>query len=282
MRTQSASHSLPLFLSFSLSLSLSLSLAGTRLTVGLTGLNIPHYLLDDVQTNAVSLLLLHKLVWQVFLLSSCIDSPCQEYVAYAINYISAVSGNRSVSVIAWSQGNIDSQWALKYWPSTRSVTSNLISISADFHGTLAAAFICPGVLSAICNPSVIQQGYTSNLIMKLRSNNGDSAYVPTTSIYSLTDEIVIPQTGTGASAFMGDARGVGVSNTMVQDACFGQLAGGVYTHEGVLYNPLAFALAVDALTNPGPGQLSRIDLASVCAQISTSGLTVGDLVATEG
>lgn len=81
---------------------------------------------------------------------------------------------------------------------------------------------------------------------------------------------------------MNDARNVGVSNTQVQLACPGLPAGGPYTHEGMLYNPLSFALAVDALTHPGPGSLSRINLASICSQSVTAGLTAQDVVLTEG
>jgi hypothetical protein len=187
-----------------------------------------------------------------------------------------------VSVISWSQGGLDTQWALKYWPSTRNITSDLIAISPDFHGTILASFSCPGNVSTTCTPSIIQQEYNSNYVTTLRSNGGDSAYIPTTTVYSGTDEIVVPQSGTGASAFINDARGVGVSNTQVQVACPLLPAGGAYTHEGVLYNPLSFALAVDALTNPGPGSLSRIDLASVCSQPVAPGLTAQDVVLTEG
>ncbi len=111
---------------------------------------------------------------------------------------------------------------------------------------------------------------------------GDSAYVPTTTVYTGTDEIVQPQSGTNASAIILDARGVGVSNTQAQIACPGQPAGGPYTHEGMLYNPLSFALAVDALTHPGPGELSRIDLTTVCAEIAAPGLNANDLVLTQG
>jgi len=37
-----------------------------------------------------------------------------ELAAYAANYISAISGNVNVSMIAWSQGNLAIQWANKY------------------------------------------------------------------------------------------------------------------------------------------------------------------------
>jgi hypothetical protein len=220
-------------------------------------LNIPNFLLDDAQINA-------------------------EYVAYAINYISGISSNANVSVIAWSQGNLDTQWALKYWPSTRAVVLDFISISPDFHGTELAYIICPGFPSVACTPSVIQQNYNSNFIATLRSDGGDSAYVPTTTIYSATDSIVQPQSGTAASAFINDGRGVGVSNNEIQVICNGLPAGGLYTHEGVLYNPLAYALAVDALTHDGPGLTSRLDLGSVCSEIASPGLSLGDVLATEG
>lgn len=219
-------------------------------------LNIPGFMLNDAQVNA-------------------------EYVAYAINYISGVSSS-NVSVIAWSQGNIDTQWAFKYWPSTRSVVNDFINISPDYHGTILAGTSCPGYPTNPCVPSIVQQYYNSNFITKLRSNGGDSAYVPTTSIYTSTDTIVQPQSGTGASAFLGNANGVAVTNNEIQNICPLQIAGSVYTHEGVLYNPIAYALAVDALTNPGPGQVSRLDLSSICVNYVSPGLNVGDVVATEG
>lgn len=225
-------------------------------------LNIPDFLLDDAQVNS-------------------------EYVAYAINYISGISTSSSnsssnVSVIAWSQGNLNTQWPLKYWPSTRNITSDFINISPDFHGTELAYIVCPGFPSVACTPSIIQQEYNSDYVTTLRSNGGDSAYVPTTSIYSATDEIVQPQSGADASAILGDARRVGVTDAEVQVVCNGRPAGGLYSHEGILYHPLAYALAVDALTHDGPGEISRIDLATICDEVASPGLSVADVLATEG
>ncbi|GAB7348491.1 hypothetical protein MBLNU459_g6897t1 [Dothideomycetes sp. NU459] len=220
-------------------------------------LNIPGFLTGDAQINS-------------------------EYVAYAINYISGISSNKNVSVIAWSQGNLDAQWAYKYWPSTRKITSNHIAISPDYDGTQFANVICPTGL--LCDPSVLQQRYStsSNFITTLRKNNGDSAYVPTTVLYSgLFDEIVEPQQGTGASAYLKDARGVGVTNNEVQLVCPGLPAGSFWTHESMLINPLAFALAKDALVHGGPGLPSRIDLTTVCNQFIPPGLNLGDFLLTE-
>lgn len=128
----------------------------------------------------------------------------------------------------------------------------------------------------------IQQEYNSTFIATLRNAGGASAYVPTTSIYSAFDEIVEPQQGTGASAFILDERNVGVTNIEVQATCSVlQPAGTLYTHEGVLYNPIAFALAKDALINGGPGQLSRIDVEKECQKIVPDGLSLTDILAAE-
>ena len=72
-------------------------------------LNIPGSLLDDSQTNS-------------------------EYIAYAINYISGIT-SRNVSVIAWSQGNINSQWAYKY-------VSKLISVDGSSNNRAQILAIC--------------------------------------------------------------------------------------------------------------------------------------------
>jgi hypothetical protein len=226
-------------------------------------INIPGNSLGDVQVNA-------------------------EYVAYAMNYISAISNSssssngRKIGVVSWSQGGIDVQWALKYWPSSREVVNDFMALSADFHGTLFAA-VCLTSSSPLCTPSFKQQYYNSNLIQTLRGGDegGASAFVPTTSVYSGVDEVVQPQIGTNASAYLLDERGVGVSNVQIQVGCPGLPAGGFYLHETMLVNPLAFALFADALTHDGPGELSRVDLNTVCNQLVPPGLGLDDLLGTE-
>lgn len=96
------------------------------------------------------------------------------------------------------------------------------------------------------------------------------------------DEIVQPQEGDNASGRINDARGVGVSNNEPQRLCPGQRAGGFYTHKGVLYNAVGYALVMDALTHDGPGEASRIDLATECQNLATDGLGVAGVLATEG
>lgn len=64
-----------------------------------------------------------------------------EYAAYAINYAFFVLG-RQATIIPWSQGNLNTQWALKYWPSTRYTLKNYVAMSPDYDGTLDASFLC--------------------------------------------------------------------------------------------------------------------------------------------
>lgn len=195
-----------------------------------------------------------------------------EYTAYAINYISGISNNVNVSTLSWSAGSLDGQWAFKYWPSTRSHVSDAIRISGDLHGTTLASIICPGFIKT-CTPAIEQQFYNSTFIKTLRNNGGSDAYVPTTSIYSIFDEIVEPQADPNASAFTTDARGVGVTNVEVQSVCTALLPGGLpdLDHEGMLISSVGYALAVDALTHDGPGELSRINTTQECERFAPDG-----------
>ncbi|RMZ83234.1 hypothetical protein DV738_g1239, partial [Chaetothyriales sp. CBS 135597] len=119
----------------------------------------------------------------------------------------------------------------------------------------------------------------SNFIAALRSDGGDSAYVPTTSIYSALDEAVQPQSGPRASGLMKDARNVGVTNCQLMGTpSFWKPAGwGFYSHDGVLLSPVAWALTEDAIKNGGPGRLDRIDMATVSWRQNAPGLSLLDV-----
>ncbi|KAF7596157.1 hypothetical protein BBP40_003056 [Aspergillus hancockii] len=217
--------------------------------------NIPRASLGDIQLNA-------------------------EYVAYAVNYISALSSSK-ITVISWSQGALNIQWALKYWPSTRDIVEDFVAISPDFHGTIVTWLVCPILSMLLCTPSIWQQGWDAEFIKVLRDGEGDSAYVPTTTVYSSFDRIVAPMSGENASALLLDSRGVGVSNNNLQTICANKAAGGAYSHEGVLYNPIAWALTVDAINHDGPGKPSRIDIEKICEQVLPPQLGLMDLLGTE-
>ena len=50
----------------------------------------------------------------------------------------------------------------------------------------------------------------------------------------------------------------------------------------MLFNPITYALIVDALTHPSPGEISRINLPTVCQEFAAPGLSLADVIATEG
>ncbi|RDA84079.1 hypothetical protein CP532_0478, partial [Ophiocordyceps camponoti-leonardi (nom. inval.)] len=218
--------------------------------------NVPTYSIPDIQVNA-------------------------EYVAYVMHYIASRTG-RNVTMMSYGQGSLTTGWALKYWPSTRNVTSSDFAINGVYKGSDA---VVPNTLVNVglgAVPSIIQQKFESNFIQAFRSNGGDSAYLPSTSIYSsFYDILVQPQSGTGASAYRGDARAVGVTNAEVQVVCAGRPAGSFYDGSGLSVHPLPYALLRDAIANGGPGRLSRIDLNQVCSTYLAPGLGLENLLSTQ-
>lgn len=221
-------------------------------------LDIPHNLLDDVQINA-------------------------EFVAYSINSVSMMAGNKNVSVVTWSQGSIDMQWAVKYWTSTRAIVSDFVAISPDINGTTVASTLEPVQGAVSIPPSLHQQESDSMLIATLRANGGDSAFVPTTTIYSSFDQVVIPQVGDTASGYFKQDNGIPAANYQLQVVCGNNsAAGGNFTHEGVVYNSFTYAIALDAFSNPGPGDAKRLDLQKVCSAPLAPGLTAKDKAAMDG
>lgn len=220
-------------------------------------------------------------VWVNIPGSSLADAQVNsEYVAYALNYVSSISENKSISVISWSQGGLDLQWSFKYWPSTIGSVENVVALSPDFRGTTEAILLCNEITGGIlCPPSVNQQQDTSAFVETLRRDGGDSAYVPTTTFYSSTDEIVQPMSGENASAYLLDERNVGVSNNQVQTLCDDDLM--IVLHEGALYNAVAWGLIEDAITKGGVADPNRIDLESLCEMPQADGLTSDDALGTE-
>jgi len=206
-----------------------------------------------------------------------------EFIAYAINYISGITNSTTLSVMSWSQGGLDVQWALKYWPSARKAISHFIAVSPDFHGSTMMPLLCGdgnGILRGAfdrCAPSVRQQGYNSNFVTALRANGGDAALVPTTVIYTGYDAFVKPQSGTNASAYLLDTHGAGVTNNQIELVCATYdprhrgASSSSLSHSNALVNGFAYHLIVDALTNSGPGNIDRLDMKIACKQSTWPG-----------
>jgi hypothetical protein len=198
-----------------------------------------------------------------------------EYIAGAIRHMHSVSGQK-VSIIGHSQGGMSPRWALRFWPDTRGMVDDMIGLAPSNHGTLLAAGIC---LAGGCAPAIWQQATTSEFGKALNSGAETFAGVSYTSVYSHLDEVVIPNSDSSGSSSLHTGAGA-ITNVATQDVCPLNLADHLLLGTS---DPVGYALAVDALTHPGPADPARISPA-VCAQLLQPGVDpltfVTDFVAT--
>jgi hypothetical protein len=213
---------------------------------------LPHHAMGDIQRSA-------------------------EYVVYAIRTMARRSG-RKIGVLGHSQGGMIGRWALKYWPNTRADIDDLIGLAPSNHGTLDATALC--ATPAGCQPSVWQQRPDSKFLTALNAGRETYPGVDYTVVYTNADEVVTPNldpasltagliprsTLSPAGSLLPPASsplrggGVNVRNIAVQSICPGHVA----DHLAIgTSDPVAYALAVDALDHPGPANPRRIDR-SVC------------------
>jgi len=186
-----------------------------------------------------------------------------EFVAYAIKYLGGRSG-RPLNVITYSQGGLNTQWALTFWPSTRRWVRNLVTLASPFHGTIAANAVCP-LLEVIggCLPALFQMLTNSRLVKALNApvqGSGAVALVPTTSVYTRQDEIVMPQVGARPISYLN-----GASNIALQDICG---AAHVADHFLIVGDLGAYAIALDALMSGRPANPATVDK-SYCNQLAS-------------
>ncbi|KAK4048800.1 hypothetical protein OIV83_004566 [Microbotryomycetes sp. JL201] len=184
-----------------------------------------------------------------------------EYVARAVKILAPQSATGKVNIIGHSQGGgLNPQWAITFWPSIRSLIKNYFALAPDFRGTTQGLLLCNPLnagLNATCNPSVWQQTFGSKYLAAQNSpvaGSGATALVPTTSIFTLTDEIVQPQLPrAGASSYL-----AGAYVHAVQDLDFC----GVHAadHFSMVVDSAAFGLIKATLLNGAPlKDMSKFD-----------------------
>lgn len=186
-----------------------------------------------------------------------------EYLVYAIRTMYAMAG-RPIAIIGHSQGGMSMRWPLRFWPDTRKMVDDVIGFSGSNHGTTKLGGAC----AAGCPPADWQQGYESSFIRALNSYAETFPGISYTEIYSHTDEVVDPANNNqDASAALHTGGGM-ITNVATQDIC----PNDVYEHLTIgTIDPVAYALAVDALTHPGPADPARISQA-VCSQLYMPGV----------
>ena len=225
----------------------------TRLGIPWCAYNAPGHTLADIQTSG-------------------------EYLVYAIRTMHAMAGRR-IAVMGHSQGGMSMRWALRFWPDTRSMVDDVIGFSGSNHGTTA---LPPGYCQIDgCEPASWQQSASAHFIAALNSGAETFPGISYTEIWTHTDEVVQPN-GSAATASAALHTGGGrITDVATQDVC----PADVYEHLSIgTVDPVAYALAVDALTHPGPADPGRIP-SSVCSQTlmpgvdATNANTYGQLLA---
>ncbi|KAF7351557.1 Lipase B-like protein [Mycena sanguinolenta] len=149
--------------------------------------------------------------------NSLIDAQItSEYVAYAINSLASSTGN-PIRVVTHSQGGLNTQWALTFWPSTRASVFSFFAIAPDYRGSIVLDATRIQLAAGVPqNAAAVQQGYGSNFVTALAAHDGLTAHVPTTDIYTLTDELVQPELLLNATSAL---SGSNATNVAVQSVC---------------------------------------------------------------
>jgi hypothetical protein len=178
-----------------------------------------------------------------------------EYIVFAIRMMAAASG-RKIDVFGWSQGGMVPRWALRFWPDTRALVADVVGLAPSNHGTVAVAGVC----RIACLPALRQQGRMSRFIFALNSYAETFPGIAYTNIYTRHDDIVRPNLDTTGSSSLHTGGGV-IANVAVQDVCPANTA----RHFAVgTYDPVAYALVIDALSHNGRGAAAARIPKAVC------------------
>jgi hypothetical protein len=186
-----------------------------------------------------------------------------EYVVFALRTMHTAS-HRKVDVIGYSQGGMVPRWALRFWPGTRRLVDDDVGLDASNHGTLDARF-CE--LTSACPPAFWQQRTGAAFLTALNSRQETFPGISYTEIYSATDEVVVPNLPAASSSSLSGGGGR-IANVAVQSIC----PADVSEHLAMgSYDPVGYALAIDAITHAGPADPARVP-ASVCTRAFQPGV----------
>lgn len=192
-----------------------------------------------------------------------------EYVANALQSIHARTG-RKVAMIGHSQGATMPRWALKFWPTAREAVSDFVLLAGPNHGTTVAlpfdvvsnllVGLGLGELPVGVLPEALYQfAPGANFIAALNAGDETPGDVDYTAIYTQFDELVQPVAPVPTAALDFGQGNHKVSNILIQDICPGYLTEHVAIGTS---DPVAFALAVDAISHDGPADIERAGGAS--------------------
>ncbi|KAE9386857.1 alpha/beta-hydrolase, partial [Gymnopus androsaceus JB14] len=185
-----------------------------------------------------------------------------EYVAFAIGSLFR-STNSKIRIVAHSQGCTNVQWALTFWPSGRTKVASFVAMGPAWEGTTISGLI-NHIRAALANgkevASVVQQTTGSKFLEALKKHGGLEMHVPTTSIMTNTDEIVIP--------YSSGEKLKGATNIVVQKICSKTGFKGIVDHFTLVTNSISQFAMLDAFASKnGMADLEAIekDKTNLCA-----------------
>ncbi|MEW5848252.1 MAG: lipase [Myxococcota bacterium] len=186
-----------------------------------------------------------------------------QYVVHAIRTVHARTGRR-VDVLGHSQGGLEPRWALKWWPDTRDMVDDLVTLATPHHGSWLANVLSPLPCAL---KACLQMRRGSSFLEVLNRDDETPGAIDYTSLYSITDHAVLPASGQ-ASALL-----EGAVNLAIQDVCPGR----VVMHLAFAWDPVVVALVVDALTHPGGVDPARLPK-GICRRMEDPTRYLSDVV----
>ena len=180
-----------------------------------------------------------------------------EYVVNAIRHVHKISG-RKVAVIGHSQGGLEPRFALRFWPDTRRMVSDYVSLGTPNHGSLVSAANCAG---GACPAAFWQMTPDANFIKALNAGKETFRGISYTNVYTTLDQYVTPNADNTGSTSLHTGDGA-ITNVSLQSVCPGNTSEHIAIGTS---DAVAYALTMDALTHRGPARTARIP-DSACAE----------------
>lgn len=192
-----------------------------------------------------------------------------EYVTYAIRKVHEVT-NTPMAIISFSQGGATGRWALKYFPDTRAMVEDFIGVAASHHALIEGNLLCT-IDALTCVTSFTQLSVGSKFMDALNKGGETFKGIDYTSIYTRTDDVAIPNFDEerGVSSLRtGDGNRV---NIATQDVCLTNIA---EHFQAITYDPVPYAIALDALQHKGTASLARVKSQGLglCTKLAAPGV----------
>ncbi len=169
-----------------------------------------------------------------------------EYVVNAVRRMSAMAAGRQIDVLGHSQGGLQPRWMTRWYPATRALVDDVVTLATPHHGTVVASF--QPLSSAAC----FQMSPDSAFIAALNSDDETPGDVDYTSIWTEAfDELVQPQ----PQASMLGGGGDNVANYSIQAVC--APVPKVVDHVSIAVDTAVRDLVLDAFTQAGPADAER-------------------------